>query len=195
MTGETIPLYRVQGTHYECAHQIGTICRKLIVKRIEDDQEYLKPMFDYVQTPEGLELHQGFVDAIQKTFPWYWDEIRGLTDGSGVPLEQILVLNFDNETQTAYRLYQATRTDEPMVDEIGAKGCSTVLINRLDTNTLSVLHNEDNTTGLYHTGYLIEADIKASFYNDGQRASPREKFVAYCYAGVIPGKSSRQRRR
>jgi hypothetical protein len=38
------------------------------------------------------------------------------------------------------------------------------------------------------TGYLVEADIKSSKYDEQQRESPDEKFVAYCYAGAIPGK-------
>lgn len=191
MTSNDIRLYRVQGTHYECAREIGTTCRELIKKRIEDDRNHLTPMFNYVRTAEGLMLHQNFIKIICKIFPWYWDEIRGLADGSEIPLEEILVLNFENETQTAYRLYEAKQNNCQQEDiETGAKGCSTVLINRLDTNTLSLVHNEDNTAGLYETGYLIEADIKSTTYDNGTRSSPDEKYLAYCYAGVIPGKTS-----
>lgn len=179
-----IPFYHVEGTHYECSLKIGSICRDLILKRIEVDRDYLTPLFEFVRTEEGRKLHQGFVDAIKTTFPWYWDEIRGLVDGCGVSLDEILVLNFENETKTAHQfsLPAESRDDEP-----GAKGCSTVLINRLDTNTLSIVHNEDNTAGLYDTGYLIEAKIHSSTFDNGTRQSPEEHFIAYCYAGVIPG--------
>ncbi|CAF1370272.1 unnamed protein product [Rotaria sp. Silwood1] len=188
MTSNDIRLYRVRGTHYKCARDIGIACRELIKKRIENDRLYLTPMFNFVRTIDGLKLHQGFIEIIRKTFPWYWDEILGLADGSEIPLEQLLVLNFENETQTAYRLYEAEQMNHQQEDEeSGAKGCSTVLINRLDTNTLSLVHNEDNTAGLYDTGYLIEADIKSSPYDNGSRHSPNERFIAYCYAGVIPG--------
>ncbi|CAF2562125.1 unnamed protein product [Rotaria sp. Silwood2] len=188
MTSNGIQFYRVRGTHYECARHIGIACRELIKKRIEDDRIYLTPMFNFIQTTDGHKLHQGFIEIIRKTFPWYWDEICGLADGSEIPLEQILVLNFENETQTAYRLHEAQKVNHQQEDEeTGAKGCTTVLINRLDTNTLSLIHNEDNTAGLYETGYLIEADIKSSPYDNGTRYSPDERFIAYCYAGVIPG--------
>ncbi|CAF3079823.1 unnamed protein product [Rotaria socialis] len=188
MATNDIRLYHVQGTHYECARHIGITCRDLIRKRIEDDRNYLTPMFNFVQTSKGIRLHQNFVEIIRKLFPWYWDEIRGIADGSKVPLEQILVLNFENETQTAYRIHEARQGNYQQEDnENDAKGCSTVLINRLDTNTLSLVHNEDNTAGLYETGYLVEADIKSSSYDDGTRHSPNERFIAYCYAGVIPG--------
>ncbi|CAF1555887.1 unnamed protein product [Rotaria sp. Silwood1] len=189
MPSSNIPLYRVQGTHYECARDIGVKCRERIQKRITNDQIYLESLFNFVQTDEGHKLHQGFIDAIRTMFPWYWDEIRGLADGSEIPLELLLVLNFVNETRTALRLLQEKTVDHAQQETgmSGTKGCSTVLINRKDTNTFALLHNEDNTAGLYDTAYLVEADIKSSAYNGGTRHSPNERFVAYCYAGVIPG--------
>jgi len=33
----------------------------------------------------------------------------------------------------------------------------------------------------------MEADIQSSKYDNEKRASPNEKFIAYCYAGAIPG--------
>ena len=77
-------------------------------------------------------------------------------------------------------------------NETGEKGCTTVLLNRQDTNVFSMLHNEDHATALFHAGYLLEADIESSEYDHGTRHSPREKFIAYCYAGAIPGKFTLQ---
>jgi hypothetical protein len=37
------------------------------------------------------------------------------------------------------------------------------------------------------TGYLVQADIQSSKYDNEKRESPNEKFIAYCYAGAIPG--------
>ncbi|CAF4015347.1 unnamed protein product, partial [Rotaria sordida] len=122
-------------------------------------------------------------------FPWYWDEICGLADGSEILFEHLLVLNFANETRTALRLLQEKTIDHTQQEKNPSetKGCSTVLINRTDTNTFALLHNEDNTAGLYDTAFLVEADIKSSPYDGGTRHSPNERFLAYCYAGVIPG--------
>jgi hypothetical protein len=190
MTSSRIPLYRVKGTHYECAHTIGQLTREAIRHRIADDFAYLSTLFAFVQTDYGQKLHRDFIDKIRLLYPWYWDEIRGLADGSEIPLEQLLVLNFLNETRTAYRLLEEKKKEQQSENETGEKGCTTVLINRKDTNTLSILHNEDHSTALYQTGYLVEADIQASQYGNenGKRESPNEKFIAYCYAGAIPGK-------
>ncbi|CAF3952968.1 unnamed protein product, partial [Rotaria sordida] len=146
-------------------------------------------LFNFVQTEEGHKLHQGFINAIRTMFPWYWDEICGLADGSEISFEQLLVLNFVNETRAALRLLQEKSIDHTQQEKSpsGTTGCSTVLINRTDTNTFALLHNEDNMAGLYDTAFLVEADIKSSAYDGGTRHSPNERFLAYCYAGVIPG--------
>jgi hypothetical protein len=192
MTSGRIPLYRVKGTHYECAHAIGMLTREAIRHRIADDLAYLSSLFAFIQTDYGHKLHRGFIETVCLLFPWYWDEIRGLADGSEIPLEQLLVLNFLNETRTAYRLLEEKKKflekDQQLENETGEKGCTTVLINRKDTNTFSLLHNEDQSTALYNCGYLVEADIQSSKYDNDKRESPNEKFIAYCYAGAIPGK-------
>jgi hypothetical protein len=192
MAFDRIPLYRVKGTHYECACVIGGVTRQAIRHRIADDLGNLAELFTFVQTEDGLRLCRDFIKTIRLLHPWYWDEICGLADGSDVPLEQIIVLNFLNEVQTVYGLLKENQNldqaKEDFINETGEKGCTTVLLNRQDTNTFSILHNEDHASALYMTGYLVEADIQSSEYNDGQRQSPDEKFIAYCYAGTIPGK-------
>ena len=100
-------------------------------------------MFTFIQDDYGRQLHRDFIETIRLFCPWYWDEIRGLADGSELPLEQILVLNFLNETRTAYRLLEEekkslTNNDKLLIsNEIGDKGCTTVLMNRKDSNIRS----------------------------------------------------------
>jgi len=186
MATSRIPLYHVSGTHYDCAYTLGTLTHEAIRHRIGDDIGNLAELFEFVQTEQGLRLQREFIDAVRLFFPWYWDEICGLADGSGVPLEQIVVLNFLNETKTACRSLKE-KENLIQINETGEKGCTTVSLNRQDTDTFAILHNEDNDSSLYLSGYLVEADIQSSEYDDGKRRSPSEKFIAYCYAGTIPG--------
>ena len=190
MTSSRIARYHVQGSHYTCAHTLGVLTQEAIRHRIKDDFGNLSKLFAFAQTEYGLRLHEDFIKTIRLFYPWYWDEICGLADGSGIPLVQILVLNFLNETQTAQQLLE-----EKPTNEAGEKGCTTVLLNRSDTGTFSLLHNEDHATSLYRTGYLVQADIQSSEYDDGKRPSPNEKYLAYCYAGTIPGENIRIRKK
>ncbi|CAF3656872.1 unnamed protein product [Rotaria sp. Silwood1] len=190
MISSRIPLHRVKGTHYDCGYALGKLAHEAIRQRIADDHTLLA-LFAFAQTDYGQKLHQNFIERICSLCPWYWDEIRGLADGSEISFKQILVLNFLNETRTAHRLFEEKKKfiekNQQLQNETGEKGCTTVLINRKDTNTLSLLHNEDHAPALYMTSYLVEADIQSSKYDNGKRESPHEKFIAHCYAGSIPG--------
>ena len=188
MTSTRIPLYRVQGTHYECAQTIGRLTSEAIRQRIADDMPLLGRLFAFVQTDVGQKLHRDFILATQKFSPWYWDEIRGLADGSALPMEQIVVLNFLNETRTAFRLEVEEKQRQAAENETGEKGCTSVLLNRPEREICSILHNEDHANGLFTTGYLLFADIRSSSYPEKNCSSPQEKFLAYCYAGAIPGR-------
>ena len=178
MAANRIPFYRVQGTHYKCAHAVGVLTKDAICERITTDLAEFSVLFDFVRTDFGQKMLEDFTEKIRSVYPWYWDEFVGLANGSEIPLERILVLNLLNETRTAYR---SSKT------ELGDRGCTSVMINRKDTNTLSILHNEDHSIGLYRGGYLLEADIQSSEYENGKRQSPNEKFLAFCCAGSIPG--------
>jgi hypothetical protein len=187
MAATRIPFYSVEGTHYECAHRIGVLTRNAIRQRIDIDLSEFSVLFDFVQTDYGRKMHEDFIVKIRSIYPWYWDEFIGLANGSEIPLEQILVLNFLNETRTDYHLLKAQEDDQQSENEIGDKGCTSILINRNDTNTLSLLHNEDHSIALYQAGYLLEVNIQSIEYENGQRQSPNERFVAFCCAGSIPG--------
>ena len=94
MSTTRIPFYRVKGTHYECAHTIGILTREAIRHRIADDFANLSKLFAFVQTEYGRKLHRDFIETIRLLYPWYWDEICGLADGSEIPLEQITCFKF-----------------------------------------------------------------------------------------------------
>ncbi|CAF5095779.1 unnamed protein product [Rotaria sp. Silwood1] len=77
---------------------------------------------------------------MQNEYLWYHDELKGLSDGSEVSLEQILVLNYKNELKAANDIH-----DEEEQNEQRRSSYSSALINRLDNDEqlLSIVHNED----------------------------------------------------
>lgn len=176
MAVNRIPFYRVKGTHYECAHAVGVLTSEAIRERIRIDLAEFSVLFDFIRTDFGKKLHEDFIEKIRSIYPCYWDEFVGLANGSKIPLEEILVLNFLNETRTAYNLIK----NQQLEIELADRGCTSILINRKDKNFLSILHNEDHSIALYNGGYLLEVDIQSNEYEN-------EKFLAFCCAGSIPG--------
>lgn len=188
MSTRRIPFYCVKGTHYEYAYNVGILTRDAIQERINIDLTEFSILFDFIKTNDGRKILEDFIEKIRLNYPWYWDEFVGLANGSQIPLEEILVLNFLNELRTSYHILNKNNEQiSQLENEIGDKGCTSILINRKDKNILSLLHNEDHSIGLYRGGYLLQADIQSTQYENGKRKSPNEKFLAFCCAGSIPG--------
>ena len=186
---QRIPFYSMEGTHYEYTFKLGQLIAQQIRERIGKDSKDLQPLFSFIKTEDGSKYLNAYTATIQNEFPWYYDELKGLSDGSEVPLEQILVFNYKNELKAAHDLH-----DNEESDEEGRTSCSTVLINRLDNDEqlLSISHNEDETDSNWNTSYILQATIKSSTYRiDGgqeRRESPNERFIAFMYAGQVAGK-------
>ncbi|CAF5011991.1 unnamed protein product [Rotaria sp. Silwood1] len=94
---------------------------------------------------------------MQNEYLWYYDELKGLSDGSEVSLEQILVLNYKNELKAANDIH-----DEEEQNEQRRSSYSSALINRLD-NDEQLLSIEE------------------------QRESPNEQLIAFGYLEQLAG--------
>jgi hypothetical protein len=187
---QRIPVYSLEGTHYECSFKLGQLMTQQIQERIKKELNDLQPLFDLIKTDEGSKYFNSYTTTIQNEFPWYYDELKGLSDGSEVSLEQILVLNYKNELKAAQDINKKKESDER-----GRSSCSTVFINRFDNDEqlLFIAHNEDEADSNWNTSYILQATIKSSVYRiDGKnerRESPNERFIAFGYAGQVVGKS------
>ena len=185
---QRISFYSVEGTHYDCSFKIGQLTAQKIRERIQNELNDLQPLFDFIKTDNGAKYFNSYTVTIRNEYPWYYDELKGLSDGSELALEQILVLNYKNELKAAKDL-----NDEKENDERGRSSCATVLVNRLDKGTqlLAIAHNEDEADSNWNTSYILQATIKSSVYRIGekeeQRESPNERFIAFAYAGQVAG--------
>ncbi|CAF4006096.1 unnamed protein product [Rotaria sordida] len=185
---QRIPFYSIEGTHYECSFKLGQLIAQRIRERIKKESNDLQPLFNFIKTDVGSKYFNSYTATIQDEYPWYYDELKGLSDGSEVSLEQILVLNYKNELKAAKDIY-----DEQEKDERGRSSCSTVLINRLDNyeQLLSIAHNEDEADSNWNTSYILKATVRSSVYKingkEELRESPNERFIALGYAGQLAG--------
>ncbi len=72
-------------------------------------------------------------------------------------------MSFFNETRTAYCLLKAKTNNKKLENEADEKGRTRILINRKDTNTLSLLHNEDQSRKDYRD-LMIFAMLQFSLF-------------------------------
>ncbi|CAF1262014.1 unnamed protein product [Rotaria sordida] len=185
---QRIPFYSIEGTHYECSFKLGQLIAQRIRERIKKESNDLQPLFNFIKTDVGSKYFNSYTATIQDEYPWYYDELKGLSDGSEVSLKQILVLNYKNELKAANDIYE-----EQEKDERGRSSCSTVLINRLDNyeQLLFIAHNEDEADSNWNTSYILQATVRSSVYRingkEELRESPNERFIALGYAGQLAG--------
>ena len=184
-----LPIYNLEGTHYEYSVKLGQLTKERIEKRIQKDSKDLEPLFEFIKTDEGLKYFNAYTKTIQNELPWYYDELKGLSDGSGTALNKILVLNYKNELKAAHELHKKKEENEQ-----GRTSCSTVCINRLDNgeHLLYIAHNEDEADANWNTSFILQANIKSTLYringSKEEKASPTERFIAFAYAGQVVGK-------
>ncbi|XP_014507632.1 uncharacterized protein LOC106767290 isoform X2 [Vigna radiata var. radiata] len=155
---------------YEMGLLIGQRFSKLIRSRVATDlilQNHLRP-FALGHTPHSESLLKALFHANKTKFPTYWDELLGTAAGSGVPLLDILLINFRKEIL-------------PFIPKEGAKGptmdtsddCSDVVV--VGESMAIVAHNEDANVALVGHTYLIKGILPDGLF-----------FVGYTYAGELP---------
>lgn len=76
---------------------------KAVSQRIRKESKDLDPLFEFIKIDQGLKYFNAYTTTIQKEYPYY-DELKGLNDGTEEALNKILVLNFENELKAAHDL-------------------------------------------------------------------------------------------
>jgi hypothetical protein len=167
-TTTAFPLLEATGTDYEIARAAGRRFSAEIHAGFADRTVWFRDLKAFADSlPRAVE--ETFVAAAKKHTPAAWDDLRGLADGSGVPLRDLLLLNLNPElgAMRASRS-KATCALEP------PPGCSTVVLNH-GGRTL-VCHNEDGDSAYLGRMLMIEAHPHG-----------RPAYLCASYPGVLPG--------
>ncbi|KAF5824275.1 putative peptidase C45 [Helianthus annuus] len=152
---------------YQIGYSIGNHFSKLIQSRLLTDSIFNNQLLPFAQSPQACSLLQSLSVNNETKFPDYWNEMRGIAHGSGVPFLHIMLLNFRKEILPFVPKMEKVE-DEETIDD-----CSDVLVVS-DTMAVAV-HNEDANVALVGHTYLIKATL-----SNGQ------SYTAYTYAGELP---------
>ncbi|RDX83034.1 hypothetical protein CR513_36099, partial [Mucuna pruriens] len=153
---------------YEMGLLIGKRFSQLIRSRVARDlilQNQLRP---FAHTPQSQSLLNSLFDNNQSKFPRYWDELLGIAAGSGVPLLDILLINFRKEI-----LPFIPKEGPKSVNADTSDDCSDVLV--VGESMAVAAHNEDANVALVGHTYLIKGILPDGLF-----------YVGYTYAGELP---------
>ena len=156
-------LFTFQGSHSEIGLAIGKTFSHQIQKTLADNVELQKTFLSFHRTAEGKRKYQKLIQLHNSRFPQYLSELKGISEGAEVSLEELFLVNLRGE----YRSY---------VKATSNSGCSTCSVLTPDNAVFG--HNEDGSPIYNDQMYLVRVEITG-----------KPAFTALCYPGFLPGNS------
>jgi isopenicillin-N N-acyltransferase-like protein len=164
ISSQRLPVVLVEGSHYEMGMQIGldrrdVICQMLAVYRRYFEEEAEK--IGIADWDEAILHARKYLPFAEESLPQYVEELQGMADGTGVAINDLLVLNcMEAITQD---VLHTSCTSLAAAPEVTADG------------SLLVGHNEDWLPDDQQTVYLVHA-----------RPADEPAYLAITYGGLLP---------
>ncbi|XWS48850.1 hypothetical protein CRYUN_Cryun13aG0112100 [Craigia yunnanensis] len=168
MEGKMLEMFEVGPCEddYQLGFLIGERFCNQTRRRLVGDLILQNQLLPFARTPQAQPLIKALSETNQKKFPRYWAELLGTAEGSGVPVLDIILINFRKEI-LQFISNTAMNSNADTTDD-----CSEVLIVS-DLMTLAA-HNEDANVALVGHTYLIKGKLLNGL-----------SFIAYTYAGEL----------
>ncbi|KAA8906852.1 hypothetical protein TRICI_005091 [Trichomonascus ciferrii] len=103
----SVPEIRVKGSPYEIGFGHGSQAKDRVRRSIEFYTAYFKDMAN-VSWDEVRRVSLEFRPSIEQRFPELFEELRGLAEGAGLPLADVMALNVRTEIAFGLQITQAT---------------------------------------------------------------------------------------
>lgn len=156
------------GSHYEVMKEVGKAVSSRIRKWVQLHAPLRSVLEPYVSSREGAAALKAYSETHKKAFPKYWDEMRGLADGSGMPIQTAVLMNFRWELlglakAANSKLESPLRGHLPLAAlafEAASSECSDIL--QVDKDGQWLAHNEDNQNIFPDTAFIVNATFLES---------------------------------
>ncbi len=159
-----LPLIHVSGTPYQIGCQIGESCRDQVRRSLENVRALMYRAYDQLQLNWDGARNQArkYLPFALERYPQYVEEMRGIADGAGCELDDLMVLNaLEAVTSDALHLTK----------------CTSIAVSpeRSENGHVLLAHNED---------WLPEDEQDVFIIH----ATPAEEppFLAMTYGGLLP---------
>ncbi|XP_024528276.1 uncharacterized protein LOC9630912 isoform X1 [Selaginella moellendorffii] len=170
LAGEILPVIKLEAMEpYEMGLAIGKRFSAMIERRLEQDPLVRSQLVPFSRTSDGEQLVDDLSATNRNAFPRYWDELRGIADGSGASFLELLLLNLRKEIFP----FLPTEVAKARDVNLEAVECSDILVCRPDLTV--VAHNEDADVSVEGHAFLLHAVLPHGV-----------SFFAYTYAGELP---------
>ncbi|XP_028033174.1 uncharacterized protein LOC114245264 isoform X1 [Bombyx mandarina] len=169
-----VPVIYVRGSHYEVGFDVGRTFSS-VIKSFISNYANLRDFEREYKTDTGRDAYDKTLANMEKRFPYYVKEIRGVADGANVPFYQLFLLQMDDLIGTI---------NDNHVPRNDTGGCSSVAFKNPQHTILG--HTEDAFTETLNHFYIMSAHIIPT-PEDREHGAVEERFSSLCYAGHMPG--------
>lgn len=154
MVLRSLPVLHIKAkSNYNVGFQIGRTFKHFIQEHTTTKTSQI--LHTFYRTSEGRQLYDTSVETAKKCYPHIVEEIKGLSDASGVSFEMLFLQSMVSEILFYYTnpMIRHSRKEEPK--EIA--GCSDVIVNHAECRVLA--HNEDWGTEVESMMFLIDVEL------------------------------------
>jgi tetratricopeptide (TPR) repeat protein len=163
---ELPPLLDVSGDHYEMGLQYGVLLRSDIVDALDSYEQIINWTAQEAGVPDWLLVSVVKIQArriMAKLPERFMDEVRGVSDGSGVPVDTILTISL-------------------MYDVVQSVGCTSVLMRGEDG---SIIHGRNQDTADFGGRLMNDIPVIVKRRAEGYRTVTNTDY--FLYLGVNTG--------
>ncbi len=156
------PVLEVSGSHYEIGYAIGETFKFQISEAFNRTADMMGFVEAFIAQDSAL-LYAPFVDVVEQNYPQFMEELRGMSDASGIAFEKFMVFSCISE-------YIAIIGNSKLKSFIG---CSSLSYKA--NGQLFLAHNEDGQGIFYDLMFVLKAHPEG-----------KPSFISFCYPGMIP---------
>lgn len=157
--------------NYDFGFKLGSKLKEQIKDRIEKNKEmYRKRAKKRKDFSVYIKKTKKFIPSIKKNFPHLYEEVKGMADGSNIPLEKLLILMCDEEL-----VEFKWGPPRPLKPTRKPLRCTSIAI-KTDKGEILMGHNEDWWPEYRNNGlFLVDGKIK------------NNRFLAVGFMGNLAG--------
>lgn len=169
-----LPILYTRGTHYEVGQDIGRTFKTIIENFIAKNRHLNEVLVEKYQSDKIRRAYEKVLQGLEKNYPQYVDELKGIANGAKVPFFKLFLLHIDE-------IVSAMCLREPGGGLLGSTSIC------CDQESKVILgHAQDASPELINQAYIVSAHILEATPK-GRWGVGEEKFTALCLPAMLPG--------
>lgn len=152
----------VSGSNFDMGYAVGSVFRNDILRMLEIRKEWFTHL-KQIAHDQNNQLYNQFLEKATEAYPQYVNELKGMAEGSGIPFEDLFILNCQSELSAIAKQTEGEHD-----------ACSSIYT--INEDEMIFMHNEDGHRANSEFMFVVKAFPESGI-----------NFVALSYPGLLLG--------